>query len=88
MSEQIKRLSDLARETLEQYTREIGAGGEPAYPDWANDLKAVAAEREQLLAALLAAESFMAGFEGDELQEGIDEKLDAIRAALAAAGAP
>lgn len=42
---------------------------------------------DQLVAALLTAESFIAGFEGDELQDGIDEKLAAVRTALAAAGA-
>lgn len=35
-----------------------------------------------VFAALKSAESFMAGFEGDSLQEGIDEKLAAIRAPL------
>ncbi len=38
-----------------------------------------------LLAALINAESFISGFEGDELQEGIDEMLTAIRAAIAKA---
>lgn len=40
-----------------------------------------------LLDALRTAESFMAGFEGDELQDGIDERLAAIRAVIAKAGA-
>ena len=54
-----------------------------------------AAERERagrliagapdMLAALIEAESFMAGFEGDELQDGIYEKLAKIRAAIAKA---
>lgn len=39
----------------------------------------------ELLAALDKAESFIAGFEGDELQEGIDEMLSEIRAAIAKA---
>lgn len=38
-----------------------------------------------LLAELKMAEDFMASFEGDELQEGIDEKLAAIRTAIAKA---
>lgn len=38
-----------------------------------------------LLAALDQAESFIAGFEDDELQEGIDGMLAAIRAAIAKA---
>lgn len=40
-----------------------------------------------LLEALRAAEAFMAGFEGDELQEGIDKRLAGIRAAITQAGA-
>ena len=40
-----------------------------------------------LLGALKSAESFMAGFEGDELQEGIDERLRLIRDAIAQAEA-
>lgn len=39
----------------------------------------------ELLAALQLAEAFMAGFEGDELQEGMDGKLAAARAAIAKA---
>ena len=38
-----------------------------------------------MLAALHLAESFMSGFEGDEMQEGIDGKLDTLRAAIAKA---
>lgn len=38
-----------------------------------------------LLAALEGAESFIAGFEDDELQEGIDELLESIRGAIAKA---
>jgi predicted SnoaL-like aldol condensation-catalyzing enzyme len=36
----------------------------------------------ELLAALKKAESFISGFEGDEMQEGIDEMLAEIRAAI------
>lgn len=39
----------------------------------------------ELLAALELAESFMAGFEDDEVQEGINERLAAIRAVIAKA---
>lgn len=42
-----------------------------------------------LLAALELAESFMAGFEGDELQDDMDDHLATVRAAIALAhGAP
>lgn len=37
-----------------------------------------------LLQQLRIAEEFMAGFEGDEVQDGIDEKLAGIRIAIAA----
>lgn len=40
----------------------------------------------KLFDALVKAEAFIAGFEGDELQEGIDELLKAVRAAIAKAG--
>jgi len=43
-----------------------------------------AAAAPALLAALKLAESFMASFEGDEVQEGIDERLATIRAAILA----
>lgn len=36
-----------------------------------------------LLGALRRAERFMTGFEGDPLQHGIDDDLEAIRAAIA-----
>lgn len=42
-------------------------------------------EREAHLAALRTAEAFMSGFEGDELQDGIDARLAEIRAAIALA---
>ncbi|MEQ5789051.1 hypothetical protein J3454_14235 [Erythrobacter sp. NFXS35] len=38
-----------------------------------------------LLDALKLAENFMAGFEGDELQEDVDDRLTKIRAAIARA---
>lgn len=44
-----------------------------------------AAAAPALLAALKLAESFMAGFEDDELQDGINDRLATIRAAIAAA---
>lgn len=41
-----------------------------------------------LIDALKSAESFMSGFQDDELQEGINERLAKVRAALASAGRP
>ena len=40
---------------------------------------------DRLITALTKAEAFIAGFEGDDLQEGIGELLSDIRAALASA---
>lgn len=40
----------------------------------------------QMHAALVAAESFLSGFEGDEVQEGIDALLASIRASISKAG--
>lgn len=37
---------------------------------------------DPMLDALRIAERFMAGFEGDELQEGVDDQLRAIRSAI------
>jgi hypothetical protein len=45
----------------------------------------VIAATPNALAALKIAEDFMSGFEGDELQDGIDDKLATIRAAIAKA---
>ena len=38
-----------------------------------------------MLDALRTAEEFIAGFEGDEMQEGVDDMLQAMRAAIVAA---
>lgn len=45
------------------------------------------AAAQELLEALRIAEAFMAGFEGDKQQVGIDEMLSMVRAAIAKAGA-
>lgn len=42
-----------------------------------------ATEAGDVLSALKAAEEFMSGFEGDEMQEGIYAKLSLVRAAIA-----
>lgn len=53
----------------------------------ADALRDAAGVIETQTAALRLAESFMAGFEGDEMQDGIDERLATIRAAIASAEA-
>lgn len=51
------------------------------------DIEALTAEREALLASLIEAEKFIAGFEGDELQGiSVDKCLARIRAVIAASG--
>lgn len=43
----------------------------------------LATELMEMTEALNIAERFMSGFEGDDIQRGIDEKLTIIRAAMA-----
>lgn len=50
-------------------------------------LDGIEAAGPQMLAALVAAEGFIAGFDGDELQPGVAELLATLREALAAAQA-
>jgi len=57
-----------------------GAGIDGAENALAN--AALVAAAPELLSALQKAEAFMSGFEGDDLQEGIDEQLAEIRAAI------
>lgn len=45
----------------------------------------IIAAAPDMLAALVAAERFMGGFEGDEMQEGIDDRLALVRAAISLA---
>ena len=49
------------------------------------DARLIAAAPD-MLAALAIAEAFMSGFEDDEMQEGMAEKMAQIRAAIAKAG--
>lgn len=62
----------------------VGAGRDDDADEVMANARLIAAAPE-LLEALRAAEDFMAGFEGDELQEGIDERLTTVRAAIAKA---
>ena len=73
--------------------------GDPILSAWLSDALATIAKaegradsrnrpsiggREGMLDALQRAERFMAGFEDDPLQQGIDDDLGAIRSAIAA----
>lgn len=61
----------------------MGTGSDDSAVQEAN-AKLIAAAPE-LLRMLIEAESFMSGFEGDEMQDGIDKKLADIRALIAKA---
>jgi len=43
---QLKRLRAMAREALEQYQLALRCGGEPSYPQWADDILLVCNEAE------------------------------------------
>lgn len=44
--ERIERLRHMAREALHEYQAVITAGGEPSYPQWAEDILAVCDQAE------------------------------------------
>ena len=48
--ERIERLRRMAKEALHDYQAAIAAGGEPAYPQWAEDIMAVCDQAESALA--------------------------------------
>jgi hypothetical protein len=45
--EKIKRLRAMACDALLDYQKAIAAGGEPVYPQWANDILDVCRQAEQ-----------------------------------------
>lgn len=51
--ERIERLRRMANEALEEYQTTISAGGEPSYPQWADDLLSVCELAESAVAAPL-----------------------------------
>ena len=53
--------------------------------DYVEPIVRAANAHDDMLTALRSAESFISGFEGDEVQEGIDELLAGIRGAIAKA---
>lgn len=53
--------------------------------DMQADIATLSGTCADLMVALRLAESFMAGFEDDELQDGINARLAAVRNAIAAA---
>lgn len=91
-----RKLSDMTRERdhwMDSYNhyelaKKLAAETERADYAWRNTRTIEAArqvemaKRDTLLAALEIAEDFISGFEGDELQEGIDALLAQIRAAI------
>ena len=73
---------------------DLNVAGAPAWHGWALREAFLAGvshaeikrDRNRLRAALEHAGNFIAGFEGDEAQEGIDELLAEIRAAIGKTG--
>lgn len=43
---QIERLRVMAAEAIQEYQRALAAGGEPTYPQWADDIFAVCLQAE------------------------------------------
>lgn len=48
--ERIERLRRMAKEALHEYQAAISAGGEPSYPQWAEDIMAVCEQAESVAA--------------------------------------
>lgn len=77
-------LADIPHAGLSEMTAaEVGAlsNVDFALPDQRDQLRAALLACSPL-DALTAAESFISGFEGDDMQEGIDELLAKVRAAI------
>lgn len=76
-------------ETMEwldlQFRARANEDGEAHTAQDADQVEAARRAFGAMLPALIVAESFMSGFEGDETQEGIAGNLATIRAAIAAA---
>lgn len=51
--ERIERLRGMAKEALQEYQAAIAAGGEPSYPQWAEDIMAVCEQAESAVTAPL-----------------------------------
>ena len=48
--ERIERLRRMAKEALHEYQAAITSGGEPSYPQWAEDIMAVCEQAESVAA--------------------------------------
>jgi hypothetical protein len=48
----IDSLQRQATEAIQQYNKDVAAGGEPAFPDWAIDLLALLDSNERMVIAL------------------------------------
>jgi hypothetical protein len=51
--ERIERLRGMAKEALKEYQAAITAGGEPAYPQWAEDIMVVCEQAQAAASAPL-----------------------------------
>jgi hypothetical protein len=47
-----KRMEKMARDAITQYNKDVAAGGEPLFPDWALDLLALLDSYDRLVRAL------------------------------------
>lgn len=83
-----------ALENMTNRLRQTGNRGDASFIAEAEEAMKEALEgsgettiEDEMIAALIAAESFISGFEGDELQESIPSLLSQIQRAKARAGA-
>lgn len=64
---QIERLRTLAREAIAEYQASLMAGGEPLFPQWADDVLAVCDQAE----AGMQASAFAASMVKDRRRSGV-----------------
>jgi hypothetical protein len=72
--ERIERLRRMAKEALHEYHAAITGGGEPAYPQWAEDIMAVCEQAETA-----AADRLHQPLRAPALREPTATSADAIR---------
>lgn len=60
----IKRLTEAAKAAIAEYNTEYTAGGEPAYPQWADDALHVHAEHASMAARLAQLGALVDGVRG------------------------
>lgn len=87
MSKRTELLNELARQALDQYGKDLKAGGEPIYPQWAKELQGVLGEHRKLVETLQQVRAFIVMANGEtaplprEALRRIDDALAAAEAA-------